>query len=132
MIEILFLYLFLIFFMSLKLSSQGNERTVSGLFTTDDGKRIQHERRTMFLHYSEDSLRARRGLVRGTGTLHQARKDGWVRPEKMFYFLICYSWHRHLAPGKKRWLGSPPGKDVLFFLFPKAPRKGPSKELVQY
>lgn len=90
MIEILFLYLFLIFFMSLKLSSQGNERTVSGLFTTDDGKRIQHERRTMFLHYSEDSLRARRGLVRGTGTLHQARKDGWVRSEKMFYFLICY------------------------------------------
>lgn len=97
MIEILFLYLFLIFFMSLKLSSQGNERTVSGLFTTDDGKRIQHERRTMFLHYSEDSLRARRGLVRGTGTLHQARKDGWVRSERSkigaceYRFLFAYA-----------------------------------------
>ena len=49
----------------------GNDRIFSSLFVTDENKRIQHEKRTIFLSYSEESLRARRGLVRGVGSLHQ-------------------------------------------------------------
>ena len=63
-------------------SFQGNDRLFSALFTTEENKRIAHEKRTIFLSYSEESLRGRRGLVRGTGTLHQAS----ITKRRLFVF----------------------------------------------
>ena len=45
---------------------------MSSVFTKDDGKsRIPHDKKSMFLHHDEESVRSRKILTRGMGTLQQ-------------------------------------------------------------
>lgn len=45
---------------------------MSAVFLKDDGKnRIPHDKKSMFLHYDEESVRSRKTLTRGMGTLQQ-------------------------------------------------------------